>query len=266
MYNYHGQCDLIYTTCPNFDNGKGLHLHLRTEFVLPRKWSTISGLAIKLGDDVFEVQNNGNYYLNGEANVELDDTFLSEHKLSVSTVDGPKFTRSHYTTIVLNDIVSLIITQTRSYKRDSIGFQVHGVHEYRRSGGDAFDNCVGLSSSWDHPEKGEFLIGRSGAKYTKQDAIDFGPEWQVDLTKEDPMLFVENIGQHLPDEKCIDSPLQAKDQRHLKALYAAEGGALARQAEEACSHLNGNADLFDACFYDVLVTGDASFAQESWYN
>ena len=78
------------------------------------------------------------------------------------------------------------------------------------------------------------------------------------------MLFVKNIGQQLPDQKCLDSPLQAKDQRHLKALHQADGGALARQAEEACSHVNDK-ELFDACFFDVLVTGDVTFAQESWY-
>ena len=80
------------------------------------------------------------------------------------------------------------------------------------------------------------------------------------------MLFVKNIGQQLPDQKCLDSPLQAEDQRHLKALHEADGGALARQAEEACEHLKGSDDdLFDACFFDVLVTGDVTFAEEPWY-
>ena len=82
MFDYHGQCDLIYTTCPMFDHNKGLDVHIRTEFVEPIKWSTISSMAIKIGNDVFEVQNNGSYYLNGAANVELTDTFLSDHKLS----------------------------------------------------------------------------------------------------------------------------------------------------------------------------------------
>ena len=156
---------------------------------------------------------------------------------------------------------NLILVSKVIYRRNSISFKIMGVQDHRMNGGDSFSDCVGLSSTWDHPEEGAFLVGRSGKLYRPREAIDFGPEWQVDFTKGDPMLFVENIGQQLPDQKCVDSPLQAKDQRRLKALHAAEGGAFARQAEEACSHLNGS-DLYDACFYDVLVTGDATFAHD----
>ena len=167
--------------------------------------------------------------------------------------------------IELDDGVSLKMTQTENHDQERINFQILGVQEYRMSGGDSFSDCVGLSSNWDHPEGEDFLVGRSGTHYSRKDeAAEFGPEWQVDFTKDDPMLFVENIGQQLPDQECIESPLQAKDQRHLKALHEADGGALARQAEEACSHVNGD-DLFDACFFDVLVTGDVTFAQEPWY-
>ena len=72
---------------------------------------------------------------------------------------------------------------------------------------------------------------------------------------------VDDLSQQLPQQTCADSPLQTKDQRHLKKLHEAEGGALARQAEEACSGLLGD-DLFDACVFDVLVTGDVSFVEQ----
>ncbi len=268
-YDYHGQCDLIYTTCPNFNNGEGLDIYLRTEFVLPLKWSTISSLALKIGKDVFELQSNGSYYLNGEPNVDVEGIYISGRKLShrAEAIPEKQTTRTYYT-FALNDIVSIELVRTTMYERKSVGFKIVGVHDYRRSGGDSFNECVGLSSTWDHPDhKKEFLIGRTGSVYNKWDAVDFGPEWQVDLTKGDQMLFVEDIGQQLPNgEKCIDSPLQVKGQRHLEELHAAEGGALARRAEEACSHLNSGDDLFDACFFDVLVTGDVTFAQEPWYD
>jgi len=107
-------------------------------------------------------------------------------------------------------------------------------------------------------------VGRSGTAYAAHEAVDFGPEWQVDFSKDDPSLFVEDLARQLPRQECIDSPLQ-KDSRHLKKLVDVNGGALARQAEEACSHLRGE-DLFDSCYFDVLVTGDVSFAEEPWYN
>ena len=269
MYDYHGQCDLIYTTCPSFDHNNGLHIHLRTEFVLPRKWSTISSMAVKIGEDVFEIQNNGTYYVKGEADADLTDaTNLSGHKLIHKTKSVSNISTRSIFEVDLGDDMSLIITRgTRNTGRDSISFKIAGVHEHRSSGGASLSDCVGLTSTWDHdPNDEKFLIGRSGNRYASHEAVDFGPEWQVDLTKGDPMLFYKNIGQHLPDQKCLDSPLQAKDQRHLKALHAAEGGALARQAEEACGHLDDGGSLFDACFFDVLVTGDVTFAQEPWYN
>jgi len=262
MYDYHGQCDLIYTTCPSFDGGKGLHIHLRTKIIEPIKWSTITSIAVKLGEDVFELQDNGSYYLNGEADADLTEegaNLVSGRKVNYETKVGPHHPRNIYK-IALNSDVTLVLTRIGIL----ITFQIKGVNKHASRGGNSFDDCVGLSSTWDHPNEGEFLVGRSGTKYSKHEAVDFGPEWQVDFTKNDPMLFVENLGQQLPDQKCVDSPLQAKDQRHLKALLAAEGGALARQAEKVCSHVNGE-DLYDACFFDVLVTGDVSFAQQPWY-
>lgn len=162
--------------------------------------------------------------------------------------------------------MSIEITRSNYYdRRDMIHFKFNGVHDHRKNGGMSLSDCEGLTSTWDHPEGGELLVGRSGTKYTPQESVDFGPEWQVDLTKGDPMLFAKDIGQQLPQGKCIDSPLQT-DQRHLNRLLTENEGENARIAEEACSHLKDNADLFDACFFDVLVTGDVTFAQEAWYN
>ena len=261
MFDYHGQCDLIYTTCPMFDHNKGLDVHIRTEFVEPIKWSTIASMAIKIGNDVFEVQNNGSYYLNGEANVDLMDKFLSEHKLSKRTDRSGE--RATYV-VEMEDGVSINIKVRNSEKRDSLSFTIEGVQDHRENGGSFFHDCVGLASTWDHPAGNRFLVGRSGTAYASHEAVDFGPEWQVDFSKDDPSLFVEDLARQLPRQECVDSPLQ-KDSRHLKKLVDANGGALARQAEEACSHLHGD-DLFDSCYFDVLVTGDVSFAEEPWYN
>ena len=129
MYDYHGQCDLIYTTCPKFDNSKGFHLHIRTQFVEPMMWSTISSMAVKIGDDIFEVHDNddllkekenGNYYLNGESNVKLTDaTNLAGHALT-KRVDK---SRTFYN-IDLGDNVSLEIkVRTYSHKKTNVGFQ-----------------------------------------------------------------------------------------------------------------------------------------------
>ena len=267
MYDYHGQCDLVYTTCPKFDNNKGFHLHIRTQFVQPRMWSTISSIAVKIGDDVFEVHDNYsllgkendsvNYYLNGESNVELTDaTNLAGHALTKRVEE--KWT---YYSIDLGNNVSLEIKLKRHLRR--VAFRFLGVHYHRANGGNLFEDCVGLSSTWEHPEGEKFLVSRTGMNYAKHEAVDFGPEWQVDFSKGDPSLFFDkDAGHQLPHQECLQSPLQAKDQRHLKNLVDSDGGALARQAEEVCSNLKGRGDCYDACFFDVLVTGNVTYAEE----
>jgi len=261
MYDYHGQCDLIYTTCPKFDHNKGLHVHLRTEFVEPMKWSTIASIAVQIGEDVLEVQNNGAYYLNGAAFADLTDSDLAGHELT-QAIDKSS-TRDYYS-IDLTDNMSIDIKVRTSEKRDSLSFAINGIHEHRAAGGTALSDCVGLTSTWEHPAGSRFLVGRSGNTYAPHEAADFGPEWQVDFSKNDPDLFKQKMGRQLPKKQCDESPLQSKDRRHLKKLTEADGGANARQAEEACAHLRGN-ELFDSCYFDVLVTGDVTFAEEPWY-
>ena len=277
-YDYHGQCDLIYTTCPGFDDDKGLHIHLRTQFVMPLEWSTIANLAVKIGDDTFELRNDGTYYVNREKNPTISDT---------THLAGHKMTRKHQTkpegndfTIALGSGLSLKVltrlkagdrkrkaSDPRSRDHNSLHFKILGVHDHRKDGGTSLSDCVGLTSEWDHPDDDTFLVGRSGTTYSKKNTVDFGPEWQVDRTKGDPMLFAEDAGQQLPDQKCLDSRFDIQDKRHLKALYTAEGGALALRAEDACRHLDGGTkDLFEACVFDVLVTGDVSFAEMPWYD
>ena len=261
---------MIYTTCPKFDEGKGLHLHIRTEFVEPTKWSTVSNLAVKIGDHVFEVQSNGSYYLNGVANADLVEADLSGHVLTKRTKFAQNRVRDLYQ-VELNDD-SLLEIVVKSAKNDgskndrtSLSFTVKGSHDHRLSGGDDFSDCVGLSSTWEEPDEGHYLVGRSGELYEYSRAHEFAPEWQVDQEKNDPMLFHEDIGLQLPQQECIKSPILTADKRHLSKFYEADGGSRQLKAENACGHIAAE-DLFDACFFDVLVTGDVSFAEEPWYN
>lgn len=69
LYSYHGECDLVMAHSPSYGSGIELEMHARTAIV--SDWSLISNLAVRLGDDIFELANDGNHYLNGESNVEL---------------------------------------------------------------------------------------------------------------------------------------------------------------------------------------------------
>lgn len=64
-----GGCDLVQLHNPNFNNGQGLDVHIRTKIVT--WWSYIDRAAIRIGDDTIEVQGGFNdewWWVNGEPN------------------------------------------------------------------------------------------------------------------------------------------------------------------------------------------------------
>ena len=172
---------MIYTTCPNFDEGKGLHFHLRTEFVEPTKWSTISSIAVKIGDHVFEVQSNGSYYLNGVADANLSEADLSGHVVKKSDRFSQNRLRVLFS-VELNShtVLEILVKSPKNdgskSDRTSMSFNMKGGHDHRRAGGDDFSDCVGLSNTWEEPVEGHYLVGRSGELYEYSRAHEFAPE------------------------------------------------------------------------------------------
>ena len=61
-YDYHGQCDLVFVEAPEFGNGVGLTIHLRT--TIRYDYSYVDTAAVKIGDDVLEVTSWGDYSFN----------------------------------------------------------------------------------------------------------------------------------------------------------------------------------------------------------
>ena len=53
FYDFHGVCDLVLIKNPEFKNGLGMHIHLRT--TRTRMWSYVSSAAIRIGEDILEV-------------------------------------------------------------------------------------------------------------------------------------------------------------------------------------------------------------------
>merc|ERR1712179_67127 len=76
-FEYHGQFDLILAKDLDFADGLGLDVQLRTKLV--RFWSYIQRVAIRIGDDILEIQGSkdlddistANYWINFEYQGEL---------------------------------------------------------------------------------------------------------------------------------------------------------------------------------------------------
>merc|ERR1711935_1329893 len=84
-FEYHGQCDIVMVSNPNFANGLGIDIHIRTKIV--RFWSYIQRAVIRIGNDILEVEGtlnitNAEYWINYEPRGEL--TGLGCFPLSVN--------------------------------------------------------------------------------------------------------------------------------------------------------------------------------------
>lgn len=47
-YDFHGECDLVFLSTPEFENGTGLDIHLRTK--ARYEYSYIEAVAIRIGE------------------------------------------------------------------------------------------------------------------------------------------------------------------------------------------------------------------------
>ena len=77
----------------SFGSGLGLDLHVRTAMV--NDWSLISNAALRIGNDIFELANDGTYYLNGVPNVELPLTMAGQLTMATKVVDLQGIPETH---------------------------------------------------------------------------------------------------------------------------------------------------------------------------
>eukprot|EP00526_Cylindrotheca_closterium_P008143 CAMPEP_0113659014 /NCGR_PEP_ID=MMETSP0017_2-20120614/32092_1 /TAXON_ID=2856 /ORGANISM="Cylindrotheca closterium" /LENGTH=653 /DNA_ID=CAMNT_0000573457 /DNA_START=20 /DNA_END=1981 /DNA_ORIENTATION=+ /assembly_acc=CAM_ASM_000147 len=232
-YEFHGQCDLVLAKDPDFAEGMGLDVHIRTKIV--RYWSYIQSAAIRIGDDILEIQGGT------EMNTEAEYWINFEHLGDLTTFAGfpviqesNKIHRRSYT-IDLNSKYpgkKIVIDLYREFVRVKLG-----------GGLDIFGNTVGLLGD---PRSGD-LLARDGVT-SFDDYIDFGNEWQV--LPSDGRLFRELAHPHFP-ERC----LQPEDPQGDRRRRLAESSISIEQAEAACASLKDPLTIKD-CVYDVLATQD----------
>jgi von Willebrand factor type D domain len=225
MYSYHGQCDLVMARSQDFGSNLGLDLHIRTEIVTG--WSLISNSAIRIGEDVFELSNDGSYYFNGAKDVELPVHLAGRYEVMKSVVqiegkdsDNEMF-RSRFE-IKLDGKESITMTLFRQM----ISVKVNAI----LSGTEGMLGMHGIDG----------MVGRDHVSIFS-DPNEMGTEWQVDDSE--PMLFHDIRAPQFP-ETCI---LPSVSSRRLRM-------ADRRRAEEACAGVETG--MIEFCIEDVMVTGD----------
>jgi len=239
VYDFHGECDLVLAKSLAFRKGLGFEAQIRTS--IRDDWSFISSVAVKIGEDVFEVQSGGIHLLNGVEDVDLKTTTLAGYQVKKhggKKDNGTIKARYHINmkeegvleVKVYNEFVSVLIRQVRA---------------------EDFNDSVGLMGTF---EQGE-LIGRDTSTVF-EDPNEFGLEWQVRDT--DTMLFQEARFPQFP-AKCTMPEVPSSVHRRLNEVAGGAGMIPKSEAEKACEHLP--VEDRDACVYDVVTTGDIEMAR-----
>jgi len=233
-YEYHGQCDLVLVSDPNFANGKGMHIHIRTKLV--RYWSYISAVAIRIGDDILEIQGSADendkephYWINFQYQGQLET--IAGYPVTHKLPPGVDYKRKYV--IDLGSDEQIIIELCKEFVR------------VKFNGGEStFGNTVGLMGDY---KTGETL-GRDGSTVI-HDFIELGNEWQVRPV--DDMLFHDVAKPQFPEQCLIpEDPRGARRRRML-----GESSITIEQAEAACASLGDELTIKD-CVYDILATQD----------
>jgi len=234
-YEYHGQCDLVLVKDTKFDEGQGLDIHIRTKIV--RFWSYIKTVAIKIGDDILEIEGNGDAD-DAEARYWMNFEYRGELK----PLGGFAVTQKFQSAYKYQYIVDL----SSKYPGQSIIVQIYKEFvrvKFMDGKEEVFGNTVGLM--------GDYKTGKTFARdgtTVINDFTELGDEWQV--LPSEPKLFHEVSHPQFP-EQCI----HPEDPRGERKRRLDESSISVEQAEEACATLKDPLTIKD-CVYDILATQD----------
>jgi len=231
-FEYHGQCDMVLTKDNGFADGLGLEVQIRTKLV--RFWSYIKRAAIRIGDDILEIEGSEDrdtqFWINFQYNSEA--TAIGGFPLSMNTNGVHKRTFE----IDLSSKFpgqKIVLSSYREFVRV----------DFKGSTAEAFGNTVGMLGNF----KTGDLFARDGE--TKiSDFVNLGNEWQV--LPSDDMLFHDKAEPQFPRRCLLPEDPQGQRRRRLS-----ESTVSVEEAEAACSKVGDNLDVKD-CVYDILATQD----------
>jgi len=241
-YDFHGICDLVLLKNPNFRNGVGMDIHVRSKKW--KQWSYISTAVIRIGVETFEVAGNsdgGTYWINEvEGNKSKGWPNGKDHQNEQPSIAGysiayrkpHRFQREY--TIKLRTEEYIVIKVWKDFVR----VDIQGPKN------ENFFGSAGLMGSFPEGLK----LGRDGETIL-EDNNKFGQEWQV--LGDDEFLFHIREGPQHPLH--CELPSKTFMRRKLaKSMLSRE------EAEVACSRVSESER--DLCIFDVMVTADKDLA------
>ncbi|CAB9521483.1 expressed unknown protein [Seminavis robusta] len=240
-FDYHGACDLVLVDNPQFLNGLGLKLHIRTTRI--KYFSYIERIALQIGSDILEFANDvDNFMING-ARVEAN---RKHHKTKLA---GFNIRRDPKAISVRLHDQSRLSKNGHNVGKIDFHTRTNGFPAVIVDGGDTsiFYGSLGLLGEW---STGRRMARDGKTELNDDDATAFALEWQVRDTE--PMLFKEaRFPQYpttcTPPKKMLGNRLGSKRMR--------------QDAEKACAHWEEDKD---DCIFDVVATRSILVAAEGY--
>jgi len=237
QYDFHGVCDLVLVHNPEFRNGLGMDIHMRTKKTL-KYFSYINSAVLRIGDSTFEVMakaKENHYWVDGVAGEKV-----SGDKLLPATISGFPIhfrqlsPRELEYTVIMGEEKIVFSTWNEMVRIDIVNPSMEN-----------FVSSVGLMGTFTDSLK----MARDNSTIM-EDLNDFGQEWQV-LASE-AKLFHNVDGPQSPSP--CDIPSATDLRRHL-----AKSEVSREAAEAACAGVK-NLEEFDLCVFDVIATSDVHIA------
>jgi hypothetical protein len=235
-FDYHGECDLVLVDNPSFNGGLGLKVHIRTTRV--SYFSFIETVAVQIGDDVLEFNNDVSKFLVNGQEVKAPAIMVGARKV-VTTFGNGKFEVKRFMRAIS------IRLHDKSLSKIDLLQRQNGFPAVVLDGADTdiFQGSLGLLGDFSTGKK----IARDGVTEI-QDATEFALEWQVRDTE--PLLFSSaRYPQYptvcVPPKKMMGNRLGMS---HMKEV-----------AEKVCS---GWKEDKEDCIFDVIATRDVLTARE----
>merc|ERR1712151_544144 len=262
-YDFHGICDLVLLHNPEFNNGLGMDIHIRTKKM--KHWSYIKTAVISIGNESFEVmaERKHNYYWNNRIAGDEEIYTMTELPATISgyNIQFRKINSQQleYTIVIGNNKnnnnneknkkkTNEIKTKNKKDKEEKIVFKTWNNFvrvDVINPTYENFKHSVGLMGTFVESAK----MGRDNTTVI-DDLNLFGQEWQV--LPSEPKLFHNLDGPQAPAKCEIPSKIDLR--RRL-----AESNINRKSAELACSHILQQ-DEFNLCVFDVIATSDENVA------
>lgn len=234
-YDFMGGCDLVFLRAPHFGSDHSLDINIRTK--VRESYSYIQNAAIKIKDDILEVDSFGDYFVNGVSGARMPRTiggYSVTHSKPTKHINLFEIHLGGNETIAVRAIKDMV----------SVMLDKAAPHRFRDSHGMLGDHATG------------FLMARDGTIMNQNDPNALAAEWQV--RDDEPMLF-QSVEEPQYPQKCVLPDPALKDERERRL-----GSSISREdAEIACAEWSEQTK--ENCIFDVMATGDLDMASVGAY-